>query len=162
MSVPNKSWCWYEKEFTKEGAALMFVLMLIYLPMHEFGHWIAYWIFGIPAEFGMMVEPFVAFFVQPFVEVPLAIRIFASFFGGGFVFVVAGAIAIKSRPSLTMMVYGLFSGITELLFALYSETYGIHSLLLVQSNTILYLIPPIVIVTVVFALGFPELRWWQD
>lgn len=152
---------WYGKEFTKKDGALMLMLALIYIPMHEFGHWLVYWIFGIPAEFGIMFEPFVAFTVQPLTEPDIVIRLFASFFGGGFVFIMSGIIAIKSRPSLTMMVYGLASGIIELLFALYSGMHDIHCFLLIQSNMILYLVSPIILTMVVFAFGFPELRWWQ-
>lgn len=153
---------WYGNPFTKKDGALILMLALIYIPMHEFGHWIAYWIFGIPAEFGIIFEPFIAFTVQPLTEPDIAIRMFASFFGGGFTFIVGGIVAIRSRPSLTMMVYGLANGIIELLFVLHSKMCGVHCLLLIQSNMILYLVLPIIPTIMVFAFGFPELRWWQD
>lgn len=161
MSESHNPLNWYGKEFTKKDAAVMSVLMLLCLPIHEFGHWLAYWIFGIPAEFGIMFDPFIAWTVQPLVEPDVTVRLFASFFGGGFVSIVAGVIAIKSKPSLAIMVYGLASGVIELSFVLYSGICGIHHILLVHSNMILYIVSPIIPTIMVFAFGFPEYRWWQ-
>ena len=149
---------WYGREFTKKDAVLMSMLMLIYLPMHEFGHWLVYWIFGIPAEFGIMFDPFFAFTVQPLIEPDIAIRLFASFFGGGFIFIVAGIIAIRSRPSLLVMVLGLVAGLTEMSFFLISGIYDVHFQLLVHSNMVLYVMLHIVPFVVVLMFGFPEFR----
>lgn len=151
---------WYGNPFTKKDGALMLMLALIYMPMHEFGHWIAYWIFGIPAEFGIIFEPFIAFTVRPLTEPDFAIRVFASFFGGGFTFIVAGIIAIKSRPALLIMVLGLTAGITEVSFFLISGIYDVHFHLLVHSNMVLYVALQTVPVLVVAVFGVPEFRRW--
>jgi len=153
---------WYGEEFTKNDAVVMFVLTLLYMPMHEFGHWLAYWIFGIPAEFGIMFDPFFAFTTRPLIVPSFNIRMLASFFGGWFVFAVAGITVIKSRPSLIIAVFGLANGIVEVSSVLISEIYGVQIGLLVQSNMMWYLMLQTIPAIVVFAVGFSEIRWWQD
>jgi len=151
---------WYGKEFTVTDGVIMLILMLLYLPMHEFGHWVAYWIFGIPAEFGIMFEPFFAYTVQPLIELDIAVRLFASFFGGGFVFIVAGIIAIKSRPSLMVAIFGLAGGIAEVSFLLISGTDNIHHFSFLYSNMAWYAILQLGPLILVIVFGFPEFRQW--
>lgn len=156
----NKYGTWCGKPFTVKGAVLMFALALVYLPMHEFGHWLAYWIFGIPAEFGIMYNPLSAVFVQPAIMPSFHIQMFVAFFGGGFVFIVAGIVSIRSRPSLLMAAVGLAAGITELAFRFVAETQDLDFPMLIQSHFELYIALQVVPFIMVFLLGLPEFRRW--
>jgi hypothetical protein len=151
---------WWGKEFTPKGGVLVLVFTIIYAPMHEFGHWLAYWIFGIPAEFGIMYVPLIAFFVRPIIVPSFHVRMFSAFFGGGFVFLVVGAISIKSRPSLLMAIFSLAAGITEFVFHFIAVTCALNFPVFVASHLALYTALHIVPMIVVFLFGLPEFRRW--
>lgn len=151
-----RTWC--GKEFTVKDAMLMLAFAWIYLPMHEFGHWLAYWIFGISAEFGIMYDPIEAFIVQPAIAPSFHIQMFSAFFGGGVVFIVTGIVSIRSRPSLLMAIFGLAAGITELAFWFVAATQALDFPMLIQSHFELYVALHVVPFIVVFLLGLPEFR----
>lgn len=162
MSASYDPWVvknWYGKEFTVTGAIIVMILYMSYLPTHEIGHGIAYFIFGINAEFVIVTEPYFAFGVQASEYPILPIKLFASFFGGGFAGLVALIVSIKSRSSLLAAVFGFSAGISEMSFFLFSHTYGIDFLLFTSLHMTWYMLIPIITVVVVFVVGLPEVRW---
>jgi hypothetical protein len=157
---PWKDRSWFGMEFTKTGGAVMMILLLIYLPMHEFGHFIAYWICGIPAEFGIIYDPFMAITVRCLIIPDMNIKIFASFFGGGFVFIIDGIVAIRIRPSLIASVAGLCGGLTEVAFFILSNVQQTVFVEFVAINFAPYLILQTLPIMILFIFGLPEVQWW--
>lgn len=138
----------------------MMILLAIYAPLHEFAHWFAYWMFGIPSTFGVLLDPFPALYVQSSIPVSLIdpfIREFVYFFGGGFVGMVFLVISIKSRPVLIAAGVGISGGITEWLF---HSIGGATFIQLVNVNALLYISLSVVPVTLLFIVGLPEFRSW--
>lgn len=149
---------WYGKEFTKKGAVLMLFLLVVYAPLHEFGHWFAYWMFGIPSTLGIFLDPFPAIYVQALISVDLItpiIKEFVFFFGGGFAGMVFLMVSIKSRPALIAAGFGVSGGITEWLFHSIGGTTFIQ---LVDANALLYISLTVIPVVLLFIVGLPEFR----
>ena len=148
---------WYGKEFTKKGALVMTILLLLHIPMHEFGHWFAYWLFGIPASFGFITDPIWACTVHASFEPAPAIRLFASFFGGGFVGIVCLIISIKIRPVLIPSIIGFSAGLTEVYFF---ATFYYDFTIMITDNILTYVMLHVIPVLIVFIIGLPEFQWF--